>query len=91
MIENVIGKMSLPLGVAPMLSINHKNFTIPMCIEEPSVVAATSSIGKFIAPYTFTTNSTPSIMVGQVHLPEIPLKQVYTIESMKDQLIDQLN
>jgi len=69
MIENVIGKLALPLGVIPSITINHKKYSIPMCIEEPSVVAATSSIGKFINPYTFTTSSSPSIMMGQVFLP----------------------
>jgi len=71
MIENVIGKLSLPLGIVPMLQINRKQYMIPMCIEEPSVVAATSSIGKFISPYSFNTSSTPNVMVGQVHLPSI--------------------
>jgi len=54
-----------------MLMINRKKYAVPMCIEEPSVVAATSSIGKFINPYSFLTSSTPSLMIGQVHLPAI--------------------
>jgi len=49
--------------------INNKKYMIPMCIEEPSVVAACSSIGKFLSPYSFFTSSTPNIMIGQVHLP----------------------
>ena len=32
MIENVIGKLALPLGVVPMLIINNKKITVPMCI-----------------------------------------------------------
>ncbi len=48
MIENVVGKLSLPLAVVPMININNKKYIIPMCIEEPSVVAAVSSIGKFL-------------------------------------------
>jgi hydroxymethylglutaryl-CoA reductase len=67
-IENVIGKLSLPLGVVPMLLINNKKYMVPMCTEEPSVVAATSSIGKFFSPHSFITSSTPSMMIGQVHL-----------------------
>lgn len=69
MVENVIGKVSLPLGIIPHMVINNKKYMIPMCIEEPSVVAACSSIGKFLAPYSFQTSSTPNIMIGQVHLP----------------------
>lgn len=70
MIENVIGKLSLPLAVVPSMTINNKTYVIPMCIEEPSVVAACSSVGKFLAPYSFFTSSTPNVMIGQLHLPE---------------------
>jgi hydroxymethylglutaryl-CoA reductase len=52
-----------------MININHKKYIIPMCIEEPSVVAAVSSIGKFLENHTFFTSSTKNIMIGQVHLP----------------------
>jgi hydroxymethylglutaryl-CoA reductase len=70
MTENVVGLLSLPLSVVPEFVINNKKIMIPMCIEEPSVVAACSSIGKFIAPYSFYASSTPSIMIGQIHLPD---------------------
>jgi hydroxymethylglutaryl-CoA reductase len=33
MIENVIGKLSLPLAVVPQMVINNKNYMVPMCIE----------------------------------------------------------
>jgi hydroxymethylglutaryl-CoA reductase len=74
-----------------MLQINRKQYTIPMCIEEPSVVAATSSIGKFISPYSFNTSSTPNIMVGQVHLPSIQPSEVNQIIRKKGSMIAQLN
>ena len=32
MIENVIGRLSLPLGVLPSIKINQQKFTVPMCI-----------------------------------------------------------
>ena len=73
MIENVIGMVSLPLAVVPCFIINHKKHMIPMCIEEPSVVAACSSIGKLLSPYSFYASSTPNIMMGQVHLPHCEL------------------
>ena len=71
MIENVIGLLSLPLAVVPSFSINEKKYIIPMCIEEPSVVAACSSIGKLLS---FYTSSTPNIMIGQLHLPHCSLR-----------------
>lgn len=46
-IENTITNFYLPLGVAPNFVINGKNYTIPMAIEESSVVAAASKSAKF--------------------------------------------
>lgn len=48
MIENCIGKIELPLGVALNFVINHKKYIIPMAIEEPSVIAASSNAAKII-------------------------------------------
>lgn len=32
MIENVVGMLSLPLGVIPSININKKKYTVPMVI-----------------------------------------------------------
>ena len=42
-IENTITNFYLPFGVAPNFIINDKVYTIPMVIEESSVVAAASN------------------------------------------------
>ncbi len=47
--ENVISNYILPFSIAPNFVINGKNYTIPMVIEESSVVAAASSAAKFWA------------------------------------------
>ncbi len=46
MIENVIGRFELPLGIATNFQINGKDYLIPMAVEEPSVVAAASYMAK---------------------------------------------
>ena len=46
MLENVVGAMPLPLGIATNFLINGKDYLIPMAIEEPSVVAAASNAAK---------------------------------------------
>ncbi len=46
-IENTLTNFYLPLGVAPNFLINGKDYTIPMAIEESSVVAAASKSAKF--------------------------------------------
>lgn len=48
-IENTITNFYLPLGVAPNFLINGKYKTIPMVIEESSVVAAASKSAKYWA------------------------------------------
>lgn len=32
MIENVIGRLSLPLSIVPHIVINEKDYMVPMCI-----------------------------------------------------------
>jgi hydroxymethylglutaryl-CoA reductase len=46
-IENTLTNFYLPYGVAPHFIINGKSYTIPMAIEESSVVAAASKAAKF--------------------------------------------
>ena len=46
MIENVIGTIAIPIGIAVNFLINGKDYLIPMAIEEPSVVAAASYAAK---------------------------------------------
>ncbi|XP_031472500.1 uncharacterized protein LOC116244767 [Nymphaea colorata] len=90
-IENVIGKLSLPLGIVPMLLINNQKYMVPMCTEEPSVVAATSSIGKFFAPHSFIASSSPNMMIGQVHLLHVQISEVNKIRERKASMINELN
>ena len=46
MIENVIGVMPMPMGVAVNFTINGRDYLIPMAVEEPSVVAAASNAAR---------------------------------------------
>jgi hydroxymethylglutaryl-CoA reductase len=69
MIENVIGVMPLPLGIAVNFLINKKDYLIPMVIEEPSVVAAASNAAKMIRESGgFYTKSNDQIMIGQIQI-----------------------
>ncbi len=46
MIENAIGVFPVPMGIATNFLINDMDYLIPMAIEEPSVIAATSKASK---------------------------------------------
>lgn len=67
-IENTVSNFYLPLGVAPNFVINGKNYTIPMAIEESSVVAAASKAAKFWSHRGgFKATVINSEKIGQVH------------------------
>lgn len=67
-IENTITNFYLPLGIAPNFIINGKEYTLPMAVEESSVVAAAAKAAKFWAGrggFKATVINTEKI--GQVH------------------------
>lgn len=66
MIENCIGVLPLPLGLGIGFKVNGKQYLVPMAIEEPSVIAACSSIAKIISEHGsgFICNSTRAVMIG---------------------------
>ena len=67
-IENTISNFYIPLGVAPNFLINGKYNSIPMAIEESSVVAAAAKSAKFWSTrggFKATVINTEKI--GQVH------------------------
>jgi hydroxymethylglutaryl-CoA reductase len=69
MIENVIGRFELPLGVATNFQVNGKDYLIPMAVEEPSVVAAASYMAK-LAKFNggFEAYSDRPIMRAQIQV-----------------------
>ena len=46
-IENAISNYYLPFAIAPNFLINNQLYSIPMVLEESSVVAASSNAAKF--------------------------------------------
>ncbi|WP_337968286.1 hydroxymethylglutaryl-CoA reductase, degradative [uncultured Flavobacterium sp.] len=67
-IENTITNLYIPLGVAPNFLINNKYKTIPMAIEESSVVAAASKAAKYWATRGgFKATVIDTEKIGQVH------------------------
>ena len=45
-IENVVGVFGLPFAIAPNFVVNDRGYIVPMVVEEPSVVAATSNAAR---------------------------------------------
>ena len=72
MIENVIGRYTLPLGLGTNFLINGREFIVPMVVEEPSIVAAVSYAAKLIsAGGGFKTSSSEPVMIGQVQVLDL--------------------
>jgi hydroxymethylglutaryl-CoA reductase len=94
MIENVVGTMSVPLGIATNFLINGKDYMVPMAIEEPSVVAAASKSAKLARTAGgFRASSTDPIMIGQIQLVDVkaPNEARMTILGKKDDIIKMAN
>ncbi len=94
MVENVIGVMEVPLGVAVNFLINGRDYIIPMAIEEPSVIAAASNAAKMAREGGgFTTSSTGPLMIGQIQAVGIanPNGARMTILEKKDEIIKRAN
>ena len=67
-IENTVSNYFLPLGVAPNFSINDKVYTLPMAIEESSVVAAAAKSAQFwIQRGGFKAQVLSSTKIGHIH------------------------
>ncbi len=94
MIENAIGIMSIPMGIATNFVINGRECVIPMAIEEPSVIAAVSKAAK-IAKVNggFVAEADDSLMIGQVQVVRLGnIKQAMTkILRNKNQLLATAN
>ena len=66
--ENTISNFLFPLGVAPNFLIDGKDYTIPMAIEESSVVAAACKAAKYWRKRGgFKTKIIDFKKTGQVH------------------------
>ena len=73
MIENVVGTIPVPLGIAVNFRINEKDYLVPMAIEEPSVVAAASNAARMARTKGgFAASTSGPIMIGQVQLTHVP-------------------
>ncbi|CAG8804617.1 36914_t:CDS:2, partial [Racocetra persica] len=74
MVENCVGTIGLPVGLALNFIINGKPIIIPMAIEEASVIAAVSGAAKTISSYKGFTAVAPkrNSIIAQIVLLDIP-------------------
>ncbi len=90
MIENVVGLVEIPVGIATNFLINEKEYLIPMAIEEPSVVAAASNAAKLArVKGGFKATATEPLMIGQIQLVKLkdPYSAKFEIIKHKEEII----
>ncbi len=90
MIENVVGSMTIPLGIATNFLINKKDYLIPMAIEEPSVVAAASNAARMAREHGgFSATDTGPNMIAQIQVVDVlnPEEARIKIMEVKDELL----
>ena len=69
MIENVVGLLSIPVGVATNFTVDGVDRLIPMATEEPSVVAAASNAARIARGQGgFTTSYSGDVMIAQIQV-----------------------
>lgn len=94
MVENVIGLMSVPLGIAVNFLINDKDYLIPMAIEEPSVIAAASNAARIARlGGGFQASNTGPVMIGQIQTVDIedPYGGKMSILESKNTILEKAN
>lgn len=90
MTENVVGRLALPMSLAPDFLVDDQLYTLPMVTEEPSVVAAASYAAKLIKRSGgFKTSVHQRRMIGQVALTDVKDKDAASaaILAVKDALL----
>jgi hydroxymethylglutaryl-CoA reductase len=71
-VENVIGVMQVPMGVAVNFRIDAKDYIIPMAVEETSIIAAASKTARWVRENgTLTTSIRGRQIIGQIQFPRV--------------------
>ena len=94
MIENVVGVFGLPMAVAPNFVVNDQDYIVPMVVEEPSIVAATSNAARLArASGGFTASCSESLLVGQIHVTNVddPDSTLSTLHAASAELLKRAN
>ncbi len=90
MIENVVGLLSIPVGVATNFTVDGVDRLIPMATEEPSVVAAASNAARIARGHGgFTTSYSGDVMIAQIQVLDAvdPHGTRFALLEAKDELL----
>jgi hydroxymethylglutaryl-CoA reductase len=94
MVENVVAVYGLPLGIGLNFQLNGQDYLVPMCVEEPSVIAAASNAAKMVREGGgFIAEADEPIMIAQVQLDNVPdtVAATQAIDAHAAEIIRQAN
>lgn len=94
MIENVVGVMGIPVGIATNFTVDGRDYLVPMATEEPSVVAAASNAARMAREHGgFHTSNTGSVMQAQIQLLDTPDPQAARLRLLeaRDEIVTLAN
>lgn len=94
MVENAVGTLALPFGLALNMRVNGEDVLVPMAIEEPSVIAATSHAAKRVrAAGGFIATAEASLMAAQIEVHSVPDAALAAerLGAAKGELLDRAN
>jgi hydroxymethylglutaryl-CoA reductase len=84
LIENFIGTMNIPVGIATNMKIDGRDRLIPMATEESSVVAAVCNAARQCYDNGgFITSMSGSLMIAQIQLVDVSDPQHARIEILE--------
>ncbi len=84
LIENFVGTMNIPVGIATNMKIDGRDRLIPMATEESSVVAAVCNAARQCYDSGgFITSMSGSLMIAQIQLVDVPDPQHARIEILE--------
>jgi hydroxymethylglutaryl-CoA reductase len=92
MVENAVGIMGIPLGVATNFQINGQDVLVPMAIEEPSVIAAASNAARMVRLGSgFVAEADPPFTVVQVELLSPAQGAAKRIRQVESEILEAAN
>lgn len=94
MVENVIGTLGVPVGIATNFTINGTDRLVPMATEEPSVIAAASNAARMARVHGgFRTSHTGPVMQAQIQLVDVTDPEAARLRILEsaEEIIDAAN
>jgi hydroxymethylglutaryl-CoA reductase len=94
MIENVVGVLGLPVGLGLNFLINGRDYVVPLCVEEPSIVAGLSGAARTARlSGGFRASATDPILIGQVQVVDMgdPIAAMDALRAHKNEILGLAN